>query len=108
VTALQKSLVYGLGVILMVSTITFQATGEQAPVVSAEADEITSMIEADSDALVFPDALGNLTGITSDGNGEACPSLLHCQRTLSTGVNRRGSMFIGRISGKPMALTYIM
>jgi hypothetical protein len=71
-TAFQKSLVYGLSVVLMISTITFQAVGQEAPAVRDEAHEAEGMSEPDSAGLIFPEALGSLTGITSAGTGSAC------------------------------------
>jgi hypothetical protein len=89
VTAFQKSLVYGLGVILMISTITVQATGEQALVVGDEADEGANMIEADrATCLSSQTPLETSLGFLVMGTVTAVPSLPHRQRTLSTGANR--------------------
>jgi hypothetical protein len=66
--ALQKSLVYGLWVILMISTIPFQVTGEEVPFLSEGDGLIGTMIDPEGEMFFFPDALSNFSGFTSPGS----------------------------------------
>lgn len=70
--AFQKHLGCALGIILMISTVSVQVTGEEVPFMT-DGEEMTDIRVNPKGGVFFsPEALSNPTGYTSAGSGSAC------------------------------------